>query len=182
VSKVGEMRRRSTGASYTQEELSAIRSQSALDATEDEIQILLLLARKYGLDPLTREIWYSGSHYYTTSPAFWKVAEQQPDFDGVYSFLVRSGDRFEIDLTEGRVIHRFGARRGALTGAWAVCYHKLRRPAVSYVDSTQAVQTDISADQLAHRLQMLSEMSAVRKHFPLRELYTTEEQSADMRV
>lgn len=41
-----------------------------------------------------------------------KAAMRDPDYAGLQSMVVREGDHFEIHPSEGRVVHRFGAKRG----------------------------------------------------------------------
>lgn len=162
---------------YSQEEWEQIRTTVASGASEDEIQILLLLARKYDLDPLSGEINWHAGHYFVSAAAMSRICQEDPTFGGVYSFVVCAGDEIAFNLEEGLIRHHFGITRGRVVGAWAACCRRDRRPSVCYVDGAHAMQSYPVMTPCTEpgQLQVLAELQAMRKQFGHEELQTHEE-------
>src|SRR3982750_2079969 len=88
------------------------------------------------LDPFLREIWCAqigGQMTVLTSrDGYLKIAQRDPNFDGIVSATVCENDVFEIDPITPQVKHAFGAKRGRIIGAYSACFHKQRRPVVCF--------------------------------------------------
>lgn len=147
----------------TPAQIELVKRTVAKGATDDELQMFLHLANKYGLDPFAKEIWFikrvkkqqngkdgkwdyprlpSGEIDYsdaettmmTSRDGYLKIAQSHPDYEGLISFPVREGDTFEIDANNYAVTHKFGAKRGKLMGAWAKCDRAGYKPQITFVE------------------------------------------------
>ncbi len=170
----------------------------AIGANDDEVRLLLVLAKKYGLDPLLKEIWcikptststdgkgdnVAPAVIMTSRDGYLKIAQADVQFDGMQSFVVREGDQFEVDAQAGTVLHKFGVKRGRIMGAWACCYHKKRRPAIAFVDFDEYN----SASPVWRRypsamIQKVAEVFVLKRQFGISGLVTQEEVSGDVAV
>ncbi len=122
---------------YTRDQIDTIKNTVAKGASDDELAMFLHLAQTYGLDPFLKEIFYSGQMktIITSRDGYLKVAQRDPEFDGIQSMAVCENDDFSIDMVNNVVNHKFGkGDRGNVIGAWAVCYRKGRRPVIAYAD------------------------------------------------
>jgi phage recombination protein Bet len=118
------------------EVIETIKQTVARGATDAQLQMFLVLAGRYNLDPFLREIWCAqigGQMTVLTSrDGYLKIAQRDPNFDGIVSATVCENDVFEIDPITPQVKHAFGAKRGRIIGAYAACFHKQRRPVVCF--------------------------------------------------
>src|SRR3954468_15481053 len=118
------------------EVIETIKQTVARGATDAQLQMFLVLAGRYNLDPFLREIWCAqigGQMTVLTSrDGYLKIAQRDPNFDGIVSATVCENDVFEIDPIAPQVKHAFGAKRGRIIGAYAACFHKQRRPVVCF--------------------------------------------------
>ena len=138
-----------TVRSFSDTELSLLKSTIVPpNATEDEIKLLIMICKKYNLDPFSREIVMTKyqtkdgyrTNFITTRDGYLKIAMQDPGFEGIISFVVKEGDEFEIDAGSLQVKHRFGSKRGEIIGAWAMARHKNRPPVIVFVDFKEYMQ------------------------------------------
>jgi len=134
-------------AGWAPEDVDLIRRTIAPDASEHELALYLRLCRTYGLDPFRRELVLEkrrrrradGTGYdvvpvfITTRDGYLKAAMRDPGYAGITSGVVCEGDIFEFDVEHLKIVHRFGAKRGKILGAWAVAYHTERPPMMAYV-------------------------------------------------
>lgn len=127
------------------EQVAVIKQTVAQNATDAELAMFLELANRYQLDPFAREIWCicetkngqrTTNSDGTMKPAqimasrdgYLAIANRHPQFDGMESDVVCEGDTFI--RKGGQVEHSYGAKRGAIIGAYALVYRKDRtRPA-----------------------------------------------------
>jgi phage recombination protein Bet len=178
----------------TPEKVELIKRTVAKGATDDELEMFLYLASRYNLDPFLKEIWCikrakkdeRGNYDYANAPAvimtsrdgYLKIAQSDPDFDGLKAFVVREGDVFEIDAQEDKVIHKFGAKRGKIIGAWAMCSHKKRKPAICFVDFNEYnANTEVWRKYPSAMIQKVAEVFVLKRQFNINGLVTQEEMS-----
>ncbi len=122
---------------YTEDQITTIKNTVARGATDDELAMFLHVCQTYALDPFLKEIFYSAKMQtiITSRDGYLKVAQRDPEFDGIQSMAVCENDEFSIDMVNNVVNHKFGkGARGQVIGAWAVCYRKGRRPVIAYAD------------------------------------------------
>lgn len=167
--------------------LELIKNTVAQDATEEELALFLYMASRYGLDPLLREIYFAKipkrkggkpePTYIVSRDGYLKVAMKNPEYQGLNSFVVREGDVFEIDAERGKVIHRFGTKRGKILGAWAIAYRKGYTPCVAFVDFKEYENHRSSAWQKypSAMIQKVAEVFVLRRQFNISGIYIREE-------
>ena len=138
---------------YSKEQINTIRNTVAKGANDYELQMFLELARQYNLDPFKKEIWCFKKAKKVYNPAtkkdeydyknavtiimtsrdgYMKIAKQDPDFLGFQSHPVHEKDNFIFDPINAVVSHSFTQNRGKLVGAYAVAYHRVRKPVAMY--------------------------------------------------
>ena len=115
------------------DKIETIKQTVAIGATDAQLEMFLTLCERYGLDPFLHEIWFvKGVGVMTGRDGYLKAAMRDQDYDGIVSAAVCEGDSFSMSPIIPTVTHTFGAKRGSVIGAYAVVFHKKRRPAVSY--------------------------------------------------
>lgn len=191
---------------YNRERIELIKNTVAKGATDDELKMFISIAKKYDLDPLIKEIWfikrakktkdkngnwdykrlpnggidYSGAEtlIMTSRDGYLKIAQRNPEFDGIISFAVREGDIFEIDAQHYQVTHKFGAKRGKIMGAWCKVDHKHRKPVIVYADFTEYYTTNnVWRQYPSAMIQKVAEVLALKRQFGISGLVTKEEMS-----
>jgi len=170
---------------FTEPEMALLKSTIVpANATEDEIKLFVLLCKKYNLDPFTKEIVMVKyqtrdgfrTSFITTRDGYLKIAMQDENFDGIMSAVVREGDEFEIDASKLEVKHRFGTKRGAILGAWAIARHKKRPPVIVFVDFNEYKQnTPVWNQYPSAMIQKVAEVAALRRQFNISGLVAQEE-------
>lgn len=122
------------------DQVAVIKQTVAQGATDAELAMFLELANRYQLDPFAREIWCicemkngqrvpdKAAQIMASRDGYLAIANRHPMFDGMESDVVCEGDTFQ--RKGGQVEHSYGAKRGAIIGAYALVYRKDRsRPA-----------------------------------------------------
>jgi len=193
------------GLTYTREQIDLIKRTVAKGATDDELKMFIHLAKTYDLDPFLKEIWFikrvkkvrdnKGNWDYprlpngeidysnaetvimTSRDGYLKAAQREPDFLGLISFAVREGDIFEIDAENYKVTHKFGAKRGAILGAWARCDRKGRMPSICYVDFKEynTPNSTVWKQYPSAMIQKVAEVFVLRRQFNINGLVAQEE-------
>jgi phage recombination protein Bet len=169
---------------FTAEQVALVKRTVAKGATDDELALYLTLARKYGLDPFAKEIWFikydaSSPTVMTSRDGYLKIAMQDPEYDGIKSFVVRENDEFSIDAQNDQIVHKFGAKRGEIIGAWAAAYHKSRRPQICFVDfSEYNTGKNIWKSYPSSMIQKVAESFVLKRQFSISGLVTQEEMGA----
>lgn len=193
--------------SFDQGKIDIIKHTVAKGATNDELAMFMHLCQTYQLDPFLKEIWFikrakkrkdqQGNWDYkrlsngeidysdaettimTSRDGYLKVAQQNPSYDGLQSFAIREGDIFEIDAENFKVIHKFGAKRGRLIGAWAGAYHKGRKPFFCFVDFAEynEAKSNVWQKYPSAMIQKVAEVFALKRQFGISGLVTKEELS-----
>lgn len=113
--------------------VEALKRTVAKNATDQELIMFLSVAKKYGLDPFTKEIWFIKyrnkqggieTRVETSRDGYLRIAQRQRKYKGLQSFAVYENDTFKVVVENGEVQgiqHEFSAKdRGNLVGAWAM--------------------------------------------------------------
>jgi len=190
---------------YNKEQIDTIKNTVAKGATDDELRMFLHLCQQYRLDPFLKEIWfikrakkvkdknnnwdyrrlqdgsidYSGAEtiMMTSRDGYLRVAQDDTNFNGIKSFVVKEGDVFEVDAQTDQIIHKFGIKRGKILGAWCAVYHKQRRPVTCFVDFAEYYD-DKSTTWKKYPSAMImkvAEVLALKRQFGISGLVTQEE-------
>jgi phage recombination protein Bet len=168
---------------WTPEMIATAKATIARGSTDEEFALLLHLAKKYDLDPFAKEIWcvkQGGPNQAATIMAsrdgYLKAAQRDPSFMGLQAGVVRKGDTFAFNATEGTVEHSFGAERGPIQGAWAIAHHRLRMPVCCFVDFAEYKGTSpIWGKYPSAMIQKVAEVFALKRQFGINGLVTKEE-------
>lgn len=189
---------------FTQEQADLVKRTIAKGATDDELKMFIYLANKYDLDPFAKEIWFikrvkktkdsKGQWNYprlpngdidysdaettimTSRDGYLKIAQQNPDYDGLIAFVVKEGDDFYIDADEYKVHHRFGTQRGKIIGAWARCDRQGRKPQLTFVDfSEYNAGQGVWQKYPSSMIQKVAETFVLKRQFNISGLVTQEE-------
>lgn len=164
---------------YTREQIETIKNTVAKGATDSELQMFIHVAEKYGLDPFLKEIYYSNEMHTILSSrdGYLKAAMRDPNFDGLQSMAVFENDDFSIDAAAGTVHHVFGkGDRGKIIGAWAIAFHKQRRPVIAFASFDEYSKN--SSTWRTYKSAMIckvSESFVLKRQFSLSGLVTIEE-------
>jgi len=169
------------------QDLATIKATVAKGATDNELAMFLTLAASYNLDPFLKEIWCikqnitDAALIMTSRDGYLKIANSHPDFLGIRSFVVKEGDTFEVDAEADTVVHKFGAKRGLIVGAWAACYRKGRKPAICFVDYSEYRGNSPTWQKYpSAMIQKVSETFVLKRQFGISGLVTTEEIDEDV--
>ena len=169
----------------TAEQIELMKRTVAKGATDDEFKMFLHLAHKYGLDPFAKEIWFikydnSNPTIMTSRDGYLKIAQSNPDCEGLISFPVCEDDHFEIDAINYTVSHKFGAKRGKLIGAWAKCDRKGKKPQIAYVDFSEYNSSNsIWKKYPSAMIQKVAESFVLKRQFGINGLVTNEEMPSE---
>lgn len=115
---------------FTSEQLLLIKRTVAKDATNDELAMFLHIAKKAGLDPFLRELWfikYRGGEtiIMTGRDGFLSIAQKTGEFMGLQSAAIYEGDEFSVDynnsneLKINHITNPFKKDAGKIVGGWA---------------------------------------------------------------
>lgn len=111
---------------FTKEEVETIRNTVADNANPDELRMFLHIAKSYGLDPFNKEIFFwkidGRPTIMTSRDGYLKIADRNPNYDGLVSDVVRENDKFR--RKETGINHQYGTKRGQIVGAYALVYRK----------------------------------------------------------
>lgn len=178
---------------FNKDQIELVKRTVAKNSTDDELQMFLYLAQRYGLDPFQKEIWFikrakkdaNGQYDYqnadgiimTSRDGYLKIAQNDPDYDGIKSFVVKEGDHFEIDAMTDQISHKFGMKRGGIIGAWAIAYHKKRKPVIAFVDFKEYndSRSNIWQKYPSAMIQKVAEVFVLKRQFSINGLVTQEE-------
>lgn len=136
-----------TRAAWSDEQINLIASTVAEGASRAQLFMFLELAARYDLDPFAREIWCAVPKNQDGSArtdkvmimvgrdGFLKIAQRHPDYRGMDSDVVKSGDDFTMERVDGdrRIIsHKYGVERGKPVAAYSVVFREGRTPTYFY--------------------------------------------------
>lgn len=183
-------------AGWAPEDVDLIRRTIAPDATEHELALYLRLCRTYGLDPFRRELVMEKRRrrraddtgydvvpvFITTRDGYLKAAMRDPGYAGLTSGVVCDGDTFEFDVEHFKIVHRFGAKRGKILGAWAVAYHAERPPLMAYVpfDEYSDPNSDTWRRHPSAMIQKVGEVYVLRRQYSISGIVAREEMDRDL--
>jgi len=173
--------------SFSKEDIDVVKNTVAKGATDTELKMFLYIARRYGLDPFLKEIWFykrpnkNGGHdtvIQTSRDGLLSIAMRDPNYRGFIGGVVREGDIFEFNADQGTIKHRFGVKRGKILGAWATAYHAKRMPVSCFVDFDEYRQETLSWRKYpSAMIQKVAEAFVLRRQFNIHGLYIPEEMS-----
>lgn len=159
-------------------------------ANDSDLALYLYRCKQQDFDPLSGELvlrkWNGKDgvslSFITTRDALLRKAEQNPNYNGMNSGVVKEGDIFEVDTEKSIVIHKFGEKRGKNIAGWAIVYHKTRLPVIAVVDFAEYFNANSSQSPVWQKMpsamiQKVAEVSALRRQFPIlgQGVYTAEE-------
>lgn len=158
------------------------------NATDSDLAMYLYRCKTLGFDPLSGElvlqkrIMKDGEvrlNFVTTRDAYLRKAEQNSEYQGINSGVVKEGDTFLIDSDSGTVKHSFGIKRGKILAGWAIVYHKNRKPVIATADFVEYLNANASSpvwrSMPSAMVQKVAEVAALRRQFPIQGIYTAEE-------
>jgi phage recombination protein Bet len=128
-----------------EKKIEVIRKMYASKATNEEFETFLYLAKRYGLDPLTKEIVFTKyetkdgprASFITTRDGYLSIAQRTKGYMGPpLSAVVREGDEFEYDVPNLSVKHKFAKdmKRGKIIGAWAIVHRRGYNPSIAFAE------------------------------------------------
>jgi len=115
---------------YTPAEVGIIKATVAKGFSDIELSYFLNVAKVYGLNPFTKQIWgYKDNKnniiVFAGRDGFLAKAQRDPRWSGIASDAVREGELFEMNVAEGRVSHNKDVTSKAkILGAYAICKPK----------------------------------------------------------
>lgn len=178
-----EVRQENSG--WGREQVEVIKRTVAKDATDDELRMFLHLAGAYGLDPFARDIWFikdprdanSRPIIMTSRDGYMKIANRNPNFDGLEADVVYEGDAFR-KRPDGGFEHAYNTKaRGGIIGAYAVIYRKDRKHPVSiFVPFNDYRKNSPVWRQYPHAMILkVAESQALKRAFSISGMVTAEE-------
>lgn len=188
-------------SNFSREQIDVIKRTVAKGVTDAELSMFLTICGRYQLDPFLKEIWcykrqkkdQNTGRYMddpnapaviqTSRDGYLAVAQRHADYEGLKSFVVKEGDTFEIDAESDKVIHKFGAKRGNILGAWASCYRSGRRPVTVWAEFEEYnASSPIWKNYPSAMIQKVAEALALKRQFGISGLVTQEEMATDMDI
>lgn len=171
---------------FTRAQIALIKKTVAVGATDDELMMFVHIAKKAGLDPFLKEVWFykdtkGNTIMFAGRDGFLRVAHSSGEFRGIKSGAVHEKDEFEVDVANNAVKHiiKNPVDRGKLVAAWATCYRKDCEPKTVFVDNAtynkgwNAWKTHPDA-----MLQKVAENIALKEMFGLTGMYSEEEKDS----
>ena len=197
---------------FDSEKIEVIKNTVAKGADNNELEMFLHLAKQYNLDPLNKEIWFikrakkqkdqrtgawdykrlpSGEVDYTgaettimtSRDGYLKIAHQHPEFTELNSMEIRENDDFHYNALTKEIRHNITAKRGRITGAWAMCKRADMAPAFIHVDFMEyknAVGKSQTWDKYpSAMIRKIAEVIVLKRQFNISGLVTQEEMQSD---
>lgn len=195
---------------FDQDKINVIRNTVAKGADNNELEMFLHLAKQYNLDPLAKEIWFikkvkkqnnNGNWDYprlqngevdytnadttimTSRDGYVKIAHSNPAFKELSSMEIRENDDFHYNAFTREIRHNITAKRGRITGAWAICKRKDMEPAFIHVDFQEyknAVGKSPIWDKYpSAMIRKIAEVIVLKRQFNISGLVTAEEMHDD---
>lgn len=199
-----------TFRNYDQEKIEVIKNTVAKGADNNELEMFLHLAKQYNLDPLNKEIWFikrakkqkigntwdyprlpSGEVDYsnaettimTSRDGYLKIAHGHPEFSELNSMEIRENDDFHYNALTKEIRHNITAKRGRITGAWAMCKRTDMAPAFIHVDFMEyknAVGKSQTWDKYpSAMIRKIAEVIVLKRQFNISGLVTREEMQSE---
>lgn len=111
---------------FTPEEIGIIKATVAKGFTDTELAYFLNVAKVYGLNPFTKQIWgykdlKNNIIVFAGRDGFLAKAQRDPRWAGISSDVVRQGEQFSMNVAEGKVSHQKDVTSKApILGAYAI--------------------------------------------------------------
>ena len=165
---------------FDSQAIEVIKETVAKGATNAQLFMFLELAARYGLDPFAKEIWCvnmgGGMTIMASRDGYLKAAQRDPHYQGLKSFVVREGDEFSIESASDEVVHKFGVKRGAILGAWAIALHANRLPVIVWAEFNEYNKGNSVWKQYpSAMIQKVAEVMALKRQFGINGLVSQEE-------
>lgn len=161
-----------TDTAKWENQLALVRTMVAKDATQQEFELMLHMARTYGLDPLTKQIWLVK---YGSAPAsifagrdgFLEIGHRSGNFDGMET---------KVDTVE-QPINRNGVNRPWQYRATCSVFCKdMKHPiTVEVFEEEYTTGRNLWKDKTRTMIGKVAESQALRRAFRISGLYSPEE-------
>lgn len=155
--------------------IDVIKNSIAPNLTPVEFETFFYLAKRYALDPMSREIWavkYNGpAQIFAGRDGFLKIAHASGDFDGIETYLL-------VELQDGNVAEMdVCPSTGRVVGAKAYVYRKsFSRPFAAAVNAKEFNQgRSLWKTMPEVMIKKVAEATALRRAFTIHGLYVPEE-------
>lgn len=126
---------------YSTEEVAIIKATVAKGFNDLELSYFLNVAKRYDLDPFTKQIWgYKDTRgniiVFAGRDGFLAKAQGDPRWNGILSDAVREDEKFEMNVAEGRVTHQKNiTSKAKIIGAYAISKPKgCQYPTIEWAD------------------------------------------------
>ena len=126
---------------YSEEEVGIIKATVAKGFTDTELAYFLNVAKVYGLNPFTKQIWGYKDYQnniivFAGRDGFLSKAQRDPRWNGISSDIVREGERFDLNVAEGKISHsKDVTSKAPIIGAYAVSKPKgCEYPTIEWAD------------------------------------------------
>lgn len=135
--KIAEM------TSFRTDIISVLHRTVAKGTTPSELAYFLNYCNSIELNPLNKEVWcYKDGQgnviIFAGRDGFLKKAHQSKRYLGMRSSEVHQNDEFELDMIEGKLVHKFNNKdRGDIVGAYAIVKVEGREDTIKYVKMTE---------------------------------------------
>ena len=166
---------RAPAVEWSEDQRALIKRTVAPDATNDELAMFLHVAKKAGLDPLQKQIWFVKRSGRVTVQAgvdgLQARALRMPDCEGIASAVVYEKEDFTFDKAKGEVVKHqsnpFGAQ-GALVGAWGIVHRKGKAPFVALIRYAEYADSNspLWKNKPAVMLEKVARSTALRRAYP----------------
>lgn len=173
---------------FTDQEIAVLQNTVAKGTTKTELAYFLMTAKSVGLNPFVHEIWTykdkKGNQIIIAGrDGFLKKAQQDPRWNGIVSAEVRENDKFEVDITNGRVSHRppMLENRGKIVFAYAIARPKnVEIATIEYAYlNTYKRNNNIWQNYTADMLKKVAETHALKKAYGISGIQATYDFSVD---
>jgi phage recombination protein Bet len=170
--------------SYNKEQLSLIKEMYAKKATDTELQLLLYMSNRYGLDILTKQIWCvkfgdAAAQIYAGRDGFLEVGHRSNQFDGMETKIKRIDEPISIEYSawENRVKVNKTFKSDYQFVATCTVYRKDMEHPIEVEVYEEEYSTGQSLWQTKRRTMIgkVAESQALRKAFSISGLYAEEE-------
>lgn len=161
------------------------------NGTKEEADHFIEIAESFGLNPLLNDIIFQKygnrpARFITTRDGLLRVATGQKGYVGAPNAnVVKEGDTFRFNPSEGDVYHEFGTKRGKILGAYAVMQHKHFNSVAFFADFEEYFNAlsgvkrggrpNVWDTMPSSMIIKIAEVFVIRRQFPLGGLYTQEE-------
>jgi phage recombination protein Bet len=115
---------------FSQEEIAIIKNTVAKGTTDLELAYFLNVAKVYGLNPFTKQIWcYKDNKgnviVFAGRDGFLAISQRNPRWNGICSCEVREGEKFTMNVAMGEISHNKDiTSKAKILGAYAICKPK----------------------------------------------------------